>query len=329
MPDTSYRSTSRRRIPFLRALLVVGLLVAGGSVVATGWASRPDLNTPRQEVAAALLDGAVVVVGGFGPDRETLASVERWRPEAAAWETLAPLAVAVNHPAAAVVGGRLVVVGGYRGPGLADATDVVQVYDAHADAWRLGAPMPTARGGLAAVAFEGRLLAIGGGRDGVSLADVAAYDPVRDAWEVWPPLGQARDHLGAAVLDGRVHVLGGRAAGDFALATHEVFDPVTDAWSAAPELPTGRSGHAVAVVGDCLYAFGGEGNVAERDGLFDQVERFVGSTGTWASLAPMPVPRHGMAAVAVDGPIVLPGGATLAGYAASAHVDAYEPPACR
>jgi N-acetylneuraminic acid mutarotase len=96
----------------------------------------------------------------------------------------------------------------------------------------------------------------------------------------------------------------------------------------AADLPTGRSGHAVAVAGGCLYAFGGEGNAAAPDGMFDGVERFVASTGAWETLDPMPVPRHGMGAVTVDERIVVPGGATVAGYGASTHADAFEPPRC-
>lgn len=315
-------------LPSRLAIVLLACAVAGWAA-ADGWSAVSEMQTPRQEVAAVWFDGAVVVVGGFGADRGTLGSVERWRPGDDVWQPLASLAIAVHHPAAAVVAGRLVVVGGYRGPGLGGATDAVQVYDPTADAWSLAAPMPGARGGLAAVAFDDRLVAVGGARDGVSVAEVAAYDPVADAWEAWAPLGRARDHLGLAVLHGRLHAVGGREAGaDFALTAHEVFDPASGVWAAAEALPTGRSGHAVAVLGGCLYAFGGEGNAQAADGMFDEVERFVASSGAWEALPPMPVPRHGMGAVAVDERIVVPAGATAAGFAATAHADAYTPPAC-
>lgn len=308
------------------AALVTAFLT---SALASGWTDVPALGTARQEVAAVWLDGAVYVVGGFAADRSTLASVERWRPGDDAWIAVAPLIEAVNHPAAAVVGGRLVVVGGYRGPGLANATDAVQVYDPETDSWALAAPMPRARGGLAAAVLGGLVVAIGGARDGVTVAEVAAYDPVADAWVAWAPLAQPRNHLGAAVLDGRLHALGGRSERHgFTLAAHEVYDAVADAWRPAADLATGRSGHAVAALGGCLYAFGGEGNPAASDGMFDEVERYVASTGAWAALPPMPVPRHGMGAVAVGDALVVPGGGTVAGFGATTHVDAYAPPPC-
>lgn len=316
-------------------LLTVGLL-AGAWAGASSWEPLPELNTARQEIASVWFEDALYAIGGFDAGAGTLASVERWRPGDAAWEAVAPLAVAVNHPAAAVVGGRLVVVGGYRGPGLGNATDAVQVYDPAADAWSLAAPMPQARGGLAAAVVDGLLYAVGGARDGVSVAEVSAYDPEADAWQARPPMPTPRDHLGVAELDGRLHVLGGRIGGDhvhghadpFVLPTHEVYDPATEAWTTAADMPTGRSGHAVAVLDGCLYALGGEGNPARRDGMFDEVERYLAADGRWETLAPMPLPRHGMGAVALDDRIYLPAGGIVAGLRASAHADLLLPPGC-
>lgn len=327
-------STSRARHG-LSTLLAVWLLSCAWAAAST-WEPLPELGTARQEIAAVWLDDALYAIGGFDRGAGTLASVERWRPGEAAWETVAPLAVAVNHPAAAVVAGRLVVVGGYRGPGLGNATDAVQVYDPVADAWSLAAPMPSARGGLAAVALGDLLYVVGGANGGVSVADLAVYDPSADAWEALPPMPTPRDHLGVAVLDGRLHVLGGRIGGDhdhghadaFILPTHEVYDPATGGWSAAPDMPTGRSGHAVAALDGCLYALGGEGNPGRRDGMFGEVERYHPLTGAWEAMAPMPMPRHGMGAVPLDGRLYVPGGGVVAGMGASTHADVLLPPTC-
>jgi N-acetylneuraminic acid mutarotase len=320
---------------WLAACALAGLASLAGLAGAGSWDELPSLGVPRQEIAAAWLDGALYAIGGFDARGGTLASVERWRPGDAAWETVAALPVAVNHPAAGVVDGRLVVVGGYRGPFLANPTDAVQVFDPATGAWSLAASLPTARGGLAAAVLDARLIAVGGARDGVSVTDVAAYDAMADAWTVLASMPTPRDHLGVAVLDGRLHAIGGRAgghdhgAGDpFTLTVHEVYDPEADAWSAAAELPTGRSGHAVAALGGCVYAFGGEGNRATPDGMFDEVERFVASGGAWERLGVMPVPRHGMGAVSVDGRVLVPGGGVVAGLGATDHADAFTPPAC-
>jgi len=322
-------------MPWSRWLAAGALLSLAGLASAGSWDDLPSLGVPRQEIAAAWLDGALYAVGGFDARGATIASVERWRPGDDAWLSVAPLPVAVNHPAAGVVDGRLVVVGGYRGPFLANPTDAVQVYDPAVDAWTLAAPLPTARGGLAATVLDGRLYAIGGARDGLSVSDIAAYDAAADAWTTLAPMPTPRDHLGVAALGGRVHALGGRTgghdhgAGDpFTLTTHEVYDPEADAWTAAADMPTGRSGHALAELDGCLYAFGGEGNRAASDGMFDEVERFVASSGAWERLGAMPTPRHGMGAVSVDGRVLVPAGGVVAGMGATDHADAFTPPAC-
>jgi hypothetical protein len=310
-------------------LALVGALAAHAVRVRAADA-QPPLTTARQEIAAVVLGGVVVAIGGFDADRGTLGSVEAWGAGDASWTYLPPLPVAVHHPAAGVLDGRLVVVGGYRGPGLERATDAVQVFDPETRTWSLAAPLPSPRGSPAAAVVGDRLIVVGGARDGVSLADVAAYDAAADAWTVRAPMPTARDHLGVVELGGRLHAVGGRdGSRDFALDVHEVYDPEGDRWTTAAPLPTGRSGHAVAVLDGCLYALGGEGNRRSRDGMFDAVERFDPDTGAWTRLAPMALPRHGAGVVALDGALVIVGGAVVAGFGAVPVVDTLVPPPCR
>jgi N-acetylneuraminic acid mutarotase len=317
----------RHRVP--RAVRVLVALLMATVAGASGWTELPPVLEARQEIAVAWVDGAVYAVGGFGADRGTLASVERWRPGDAAWASLPPLPIAVHHPAAVAWAGRLYVLGGYQGPGLAGATDAVQVFDPATATWSPGPPLPSARGGLAAAVLDGRIVAVGGARDGVSVGDVASLDPTAGAWRALAPLPTPRDHLGVAVVDGGLHAVGGRdGQRDFALRAHEVYDPRRDAWTAAANLPTGRSGHAVAVLGGCLYALGGEGNPRTPDGMFADVERFVAATGTWERLAPMPSPRHGAGMLALEDGLLVVAGATVAGYGAVRGVAAFAPPAC-
>jgi N-acetylneuraminic acid mutarotase len=323
---TRSASETARRRPGI-ALTLLALCVTAANAQAP-WTPLPDLAHARQEVAAAWLGGALYVVGGFGADGSTLASAERWRDGAEAWERLPDMPIGVNHPAAAAIDGRLVVVGGFAGPGLRNPVDATQVFDPETHAWSLAAPMPSARGGLAAAVVAGRVVAVGGARAGVAVAEVAAYDPASDGWTEWPVMPSPRDHLGVAAVDGRLHAIGGRAGGAFTLTAHEVFDPRTGTWEQAPPMPTGRSGHAVAALDGCVYALGGEGNRARGDGMFDEVERYVVAAGQWEALEPMPLPRHGMGAVPVGDRLLVPAGATVAGFGAVAAADAFAPPPC-
>jgi N-acetylneuraminic acid mutarotase len=79
-------------------------------------------------------------------------------------------------------------------------------------------------------------------------------------------------------------------------------------------MPTARGGIAAAAVGTTIYTFGGEGNVVDGvNTVFDQVEAYDTRRDRWQRLAPMPIPRHGTAAVAVGGTIYIPGGGNRGG----------------
>jgi N-acetylneuraminic acid mutarotase len=88
-------------------------------------------------------------------------------------------------------------------------------------------------------------------------------------------------------------------------------------------LPTPRSGLCCTYVGGKIVVFGGEapGLVYEANEAYDP------SKDQWETLAPMPVPRHGLhgATVAVVNDVVhVPGGAPITGGSVqSAYHDAF------
>ena len=61
----------------------------------------------RQEIATAVLDGKVYVLGGYDEMRRSTATVEVYNPTTDTWAFARPLPVTVNHNATAVVAGRL------------------------------------------------------------------------------------------------------------------------------------------------------------------------------------------------------------------------------
>jgi len=88
-------------------------------------------------------------------------------------------------------------------------------------------------------------------------------------------------------------------------------------------MPTGRSGIAAAVVRDCLYVFGGEGNTADPNGIFPQVEAYDPTADAWLPLPPMQTGRHGIYAASLDNVIYLPGGSTRQGLGVTGVNEAY------
>ena len=74
-------------------------------------------------------------------------------------------------------------------------------------------------------------------------------------------------------------------------------------------MPTARGGLSSAVIGGILYTFGGEGNPDDPvNQVFSNVEAYDMRADVWRSLAPMPVPKHGVGAATLDGKVYIPGG---------------------
>ena len=94
------------------------------------WQAKAPLPTGRSGIAAAVLDGQIVVVGGetFGNVRRTFAEAEAYDPAADSWTALPPLPTSRHGLGAAVVGGRLFVLAGGPEAGLtySDANEVLQ-----------------------------------------------------------------------------------------------------------------------------------------------------------------------------------------------------------
>jgi N-acetylneuraminic acid mutarotase len=136
-----------------------------------------------------------------------------------------------------------------------------------------------------------------------------------------------RNHVAGGFVGDRFFAIGERPPNT--LAVNEAFDLVARTWLTRAAMPTGRSGHAAAVVRSCLYVFGGEGNAARPDGVFPQNEVYDARSDSWASLAPMPIPRHGIGAAAIGDRIFIPGGATVQGFGATGAHEVYTVPVGR
>ena len=84
------------------------------------------MPTPRSGIAAGVLDGRILVVGGEGPSG-TFNQVEGYDPAAKTWRSFAPLPTARHGLAAAVVGHRIYVIAGGPTPG-GSASSVVEIF---------------------------------------------------------------------------------------------------------------------------------------------------------------------------------------------------------
>ena len=100
-----------RRLALAALVLLVPASAAGQS---GGWREAAPVPVPRAEVAATVLDGEIVIVGGFRRVGANSRRVDAFSPARNRWRRLPDLPLAVDHSTAAAFRGRLYVAGGYR-----------------------------------------------------------------------------------------------------------------------------------------------------------------------------------------------------------------------
>jgi Kelch motif len=109
-------------IPSVHASSSSSLATDSSSSLATDsfWTTGAPMSTARAEIAGAVLNGKIYIVGGFDETGRSSTSVEVYDPSADKWTTgintttgaAAPLPEPLDHTAAASYNGKLYVVGG-------------------------------------------------------------------------------------------------------------------------------------------------------------------------------------------------------------------------
>jgi len=293
------------------------------------WGTRGQLLEANSEMAVGELAGKIYVLGGYPSTRQTKNTVQLYDPVEDRWELTTPMPIALNHNMAASVGGKLYMIGGQlTDAGAGNFSDRVFEYDPNTRQWTERARMPTARGGAVAVVVDGKIY-VAGGRPPRG-ADFAVYEPATDTWRTLPDMPTQRNHLAGAAVNGKVYIIGGRFEGGAQSpqsAAVEVYDPATNSWSGRAPMPKPRGGLNGIAAHGCIHAFGGEGNASGPLGMYADHDVYNPITNTWTSLAPMPVPIHGVTGLAfINGLIYLPGGGTaLGGNSGSLIHQVYRP----
>jgi hypothetical protein len=283
------------------------------------WSRLPDAPSPRTEVTATTAGARVFVIGGFGHDGRTVATVEIYDSTRSRWSSGPDLPIAVNHAMSASVGRSIYVLGGYLGPGLSNPTD--RAFVLRGSKWLELPSMPEARAAGGAAAIADSLYVAGGvGSHGLA-ADMLVFDTSSQQWSTTQGPPTQREHLGVAAARGRLYVVGGRTGGIGSnLGAAEVFDPSNGVWSTLPDLPTPRGGMAAAATSNGLVVAAG----GEADATFDEAEVLDVRRGRWLPLPPMPTARHGLGAAAVGTVLYVIAGGTEPGYSISSATEAID-----
>lgn len=303
------------------------------------WVRGPNLPSPRQDVAAAVIAGRIYLIGGFGPRNQQMSTTLVWEPQIVpgephgtteragshlgVWTYAAPIPEPVDHAAAAAVGSHIYVAGG-RIEDL--VTNKFWRYDAGTDSWVELPSMPVPRYGPTMQAVGERLYLIGGavshGRDASSML---IYDIPSGQWSVREQtLSYERIALESALLDNKIAVVGGRDDNEFNLSVCDIYDPARDRWFICMNLHQPRSDFGLSVVNGRLLAVGGDDLRGFRPTQTSEISES-GLNG-WLSGPWMPAPRHGMAQVSLGNVVWVIGGSSTTGTAPSSTVLRYISP---
>jgi N-acetylneuraminic acid mutarotase len=295
--------------------------VISSDLLRTGWRTLASMPTPRAEVASAVIDGKIYIVGGFTENGQNSDIVEVYANNNT-WTAIEPMPERLDHAMAAAANRKLYVLGGWRIFGQ-QASDAMYAYDPATQRWQSMPNMPLPRAAGAAVNIGDTILVVGG--VGPEPEVGLAYNTVTGEWRRTAPMSAPREHLAAAVAGEKVYAIGGRWSDRGNLATLEAYDPATDSWMELAPMPTARGGLAAATLDGKIHVVGGE-SFGEGSRTFDEHEVFDPETNTWSAEVPLPTSRHGLGAVSGGNALVVIAGGEIPGLSVSGIVEMFVPP---
>lgn len=282
----------------------------------TPWTFRGRSPSTRYEAMVAVVDGRVIVFGGFHTTAiEATARVDAYDPVANRWTRRADMPVPFTHANAVVLDGIVWMAGGFLGDHPGPATDQVWRYDPVADTWSEGPRLPEPRGGGGlAAAPDGSLHYFGGWLPDrhTDSPDHWRLAPGASAWAAVAPLPSPRGHFGIASLDGLLYAVGGTYTHDpwpVDVALVHRYDPATDEWTQVASLPEPRS-HlepSTFVHRGRIYVAGGRSD-ARGKASATEVMAYDPATDTWNFVANLPRGLLAPIAVSVNGDLFVTAG---------------------
>jgi Kelch motif len=266
-------------------LLVWNSVLAQAPVVATDgtWVFANPMNQEREFFTATrLLDGRVLVAGGFVAGGGNEPGAELYDPVSNTWSTATAGFDGPRHAHEAVLlnDGRVLVAGGLFGVGLLTS----QTYDPAIGAWSQTRLMRHLHiDGRMTLLADGRAL-ISGGLAFQDPKSVEIYDPETDTWSNTGSLNFGRSaHTVTLLADGRVLVTGGDAGFNFVVRNDaELYDPVTGTWRVTASMHHRRRFHAATLLEDGrVLVTGGESRSTSGELIVNSAEIYDPTTERW------------------------------------------------
>jgi len=287
---------------------VLAAAAHGDEIISTG----SMVSSRYNHTATRLLDGRVLVAGGFDLDSIQLASAELYDPATGTWTAAGSLnSPLAGHTATALTNGKVLVTGGIwfsagYGP---FATSRSQLYNPTNGTWSYPGSLAYARYGHTATLLpNGKVLAAGGSyfdslTGTIILTSAEVFNPLTGTWSATSSLGTGRSgHTATLLTNGKVLVAGGQGTNGSMLAGAELYDPATGNWTLTGSLGTAQSGHTATLLPN--------GKVLVVGGT--AAELYNPATGTWSPTADGGV--SGAATLLPNGKVLIVGSATAELY---------------
>ncbi|XP_028673413.1 kelch-like protein 38 [Erpetoichthys calabaricus] len=206
------------------------------------WRRADPMLEPHYAHTSIASMNYIFVLGGLGLAKQVSNDVERYNIVYNLWEAMAPMPVAVLHPAVAVKDQRIYVFGGE------DAKQypvrLIQVYHMTRNLWHRLETRTVKNVYAPAAVLDDRIFIVGG-----YTRRMIAYDPKTNTFTNCASLKERRMHHGATVIDNKLYITGGRFVTSFNVIQDsdcvDCYDPKTDCWSSKGRLPYKVFDHGV------------------------------------------------------------------------------------
>ncbi|HSW55952.1 MAG TPA: kelch repeat-containing protein [Ignavibacteriaceae bacterium] len=277
--------------------------------------SIQDMSTSRaSHTATILLDGKVLIAGGFNASGIALASTELYDPVSHSFTPIGSMNVPrLSHTATLLSNGKVLITGGYNGTYLSTA----EMYDPSTGTFNIIGQMTMPRSDHVAVLLNNnKVLIVGGVSTGWTfLATAELFDLNNNTFTTTGNMTTAREsHTITLLNNGKVLITGGhkdRRSAITIYSSSELYEPITGTFSATGNMTIRRHKHDATLLSDGKVLISGGSDERDDQGTYNSTEIYNIETGIFTTAANMNAARYkfnGTSVLLNNGQVLFMGG---------------------